>query len=453
VATRTAATSPPRIVVVGAGLAGLIAAVEAARAGAEVTVLDGAGYLGGRAHTTCADGFARNLGPHAVYRRGELARTLRRLGVAIPGAVPRLDKARLRLRGEVVGGARLARLSLPLPRLLARRPDPGATVTAWLDGAGLTDDQRAVVQAGIRTATYVHAPDVQDAVSAHAQLRRGAAGVTYVHGGWSTLVDGVSAEVANAGGRVRRSAAVRTVHHDRDGVHSVALSDGSELPADGVVVAVGGPRDAARLLAGDLAAELAGREDLPARMATLDVTLDRAPRRWPAQVFGDGDDPRYWLVQSRFAHIAPEDGDVVHVARYLAPGERADAHTRADLEALFDEVQPGWRARVRDARFLPNMTVVHALPLAAHGGLADRAPVTTGVPGLALAGDSFGAVGQLADAAAASAVTATATVLADLEWRRSTTPARRSPTPAGRSRTPAGRSRIPAGSEPGEASA
>lgn len=404
----------PHVVVVGAGIAGLIAAAHAAGAGATVTVLDGAGHTGGRGHTTRRDGFHVNLGPHAVYRRGALARELHRLGVDVPGRMPRIGRAKLRLRGELVGSSRTLRLAMPAIGLLRRRPDRDATVTQWLDAADLGADERSLVHALVRTTTYVHAADRQDATAAWRQLRLAAGGVTYVDGGWSTLVDGLARVVTAAGGTIRCSAAVREVHHDDERVLGVELADGSGLPADGVVVAVGGPRDAARLVTGTLTTALLGRDDLPARMATLDLTLDQPSKRLPGQVFGDGDDPRYVLAQSRVARLAPRDGEVVHVARYLSPHETAGGHTRSDLEALFDEVQPGWRARVRTARFLPNMTAVHATPLAATGGLGGRAPVTTGVRGLALAGDSFGATGQLADAAAASAVAAVSIVLREL---------------------------------------
>jgi phytoene dehydrogenase-like protein len=410
----------PRVLVVGAGLAGLIAALHLARQGVSVTVLEAAGHPGGRAHTTTEDGFRRNLGPHAVFRRGALARELRRLDVPVPGRPPNLARARVLRDGGPLAGRRVARAALALPRLLAAPPPTGMSVTAWLDDRPLDDLQRSLVQAFIRTATYAQAPDLQDADAAHAQLRLAVGGVTYVHGGWGTLVHGLLRQLARHGGAVHRSVPVRRILHG-DRVHGVLLADGSELYADAVVLATGGPREAGRLLDGEVGARLRGRPGVPARMATLDVALARLPRPGPPQVLGDGRDPRYWLAQSCTADLAPGEGAVVHVARYLAPDERADRDTRRDLESLFDDVQPGWRRRVRQVRFLPNMTVTHALVLATTGGLRGRVPVATEIRGLALAGDAVGAHGQLADAAAASAVAASISVLHDLG-----APARRS---------------------------
>ena len=70
---------------------------------------------------------------------------------------------------------------------------------------------------------------------------------------------------------------------------------------------------------------------------------------------------------------------------------------RADL------ILPGWREEVEFARFLPEMTVVHAIPTAAHG----RPDVDAlSMPSVAIAGDWVGPEAMLADAAVASGIRA-----------------------------------------------
>ena len=144
-------TSTPRpIVVIGGGIAGLVSAAIAAKAGAPVVLLEKASALGGRAATRQKHGFSFNLGPHALYRRGILHQTLRQLGVPISGAAPGANGAFALAKGRLhtlpVGFASLLTTGL-LPitgklefaRLLSRLPavDPAPlqhqTLAAWLD--------------------------------------------------------------------------------------------------------------------------------------------------------------------------------------------------------------------------------------------------------------------------------------------------------------------------------
>src|SRR4030095_15591212 len=76
------------VVVIGGGVAGLVAANRVANAGLPVTLLEKASAPGGRATTRDRDGFLFNLGPHALYRCGHLRRTLTELGVDVKGALP-----------------------------------------------------------------------------------------------------------------------------------------------------------------------------------------------------------------------------------------------------------------------------------------------------------------------------------------------------------------------------
>lgn len=92
------------IVVVGAGLGGLLAAAVAARGGQSVLVLERLPYLGGRFTTVEQDGTAITTGalhliPHG--QRGPLARLLRDLGVA-PREVPRDAYASIWYQGRHV---------------------------------------------------------------------------------------------------------------------------------------------------------------------------------------------------------------------------------------------------------------------------------------------------------------------------------------------------------------
>src|SRR6185503_9706287 len=88
------------VAVVGGGLAGLVAAVTAARGGARVVLLEKSDQVGGRATSRVDDGFVLNQGPHALYRHGAAAAILRELGVRFTGGIP--DRGLFALAGDDV---------------------------------------------------------------------------------------------------------------------------------------------------------------------------------------------------------------------------------------------------------------------------------------------------------------------------------------------------------------
>ena len=138
--------------------------------------------------------------------------------------------------------------------------------------------------------------------------------------------------------------------------------------------------------------------------ACLDLALDALPVKHSTFALGV-DAPLYFSVHSAVASLTPGRGALVHVAKYIEPGSTPDA-TRdlAELERFTDLLQPSWRDHVVHRRFLPHMTVTHALVTARGGGLAGRpGPAVDGAPGFYVAGDWVGETGMLADASFASA--------------------------------------------------
>lgn len=114
------------------------------------------------------------------------------------------------------------------------------------------------------------------------------------------------------------------------------------------------------------------------------------------------DEPTYLSVHSAVSSLAPQVSALVHVARYLAPGENPTPAHFGRLEAIFDLLQSDWRNLVVAEQRLSEATVAHDFPTSgpmgrrASGSLADA-------PGVFIAGDWIGDAGMLADASAASA--------------------------------------------------
>jgi len=403
------------VVVVGAGLAGLTAAVTAARAGAHVSVVEAREHEGGRARTAVVDGFLLNQGAHALYRGGPGWEILRELGIeprghspaqsgawglrtdgrcgAMPATAPTL------IRSPLVGAAaklELARL-FARPKRTLRAPEPGASMQEWIDGRVRTGDARAFLAMASRVATYCADLDGLDACAGVQQVGRAlTTGVVYLDGGWQQLVDALRAAAARAGVTVRTRSKVQTVDV-HDGGATVRTNRG-DLVAGTVVVAAGGPAEADALLRGASSAVTRwARETRPVVASTLDVALDALPVPERRIMFGL-DEPTYLSVHTPFADLAPNGGEVVHLLWY---GE-ATTDPRAALEAVLDRAQPGWRERVRVERYSRRLVVAHGRPEPGRG-TAGRPPVEVpDLPGVLVAGDWIGAEGLLADASFAS---------------------------------------------------
>ena len=410
------------LVVVGGGLAGLVAGATAARSGRRVVLLEGRTTMGGRARSTEHHGFVLNEGAHALYLGGEALPVLRGLGVEPTGAPPALAGAMgLRggklgllpagpatlLRSPLLGVRGKARLGGLLSRIGRVDPAPlaGRTFASWLEEACPEPDARAVVASVARTATYANDPEHVSAGAVVTQLQRALhPGVLYLDGGWQRLVDGARAAAVRAGADLRPGTKVERVV---PGPRPLVVTSGEELPAASVVLAGLAPAAVAALLDGASPTAATWAEDVrPSRAAALDVCL---PTPWtgPTSVVLGIDEPVYLSVHS-VAQVAPEGSSLVSLLRYLHPDEPGDAERdRGSLGALLDLVRPGWRADAVDVRFQHRLTAAHDVPAAMHGGLAGRpGPAVPDVDGVWLAGDWVGPVGMLADASVASAVAA-----------------------------------------------
>ncbi|MGD9752225.1 MAG: FAD-dependent oxidoreductase [Acidimicrobiia bacterium] len=409
------------VAVIGGGLAGVVAAAVAARAGATVLLCEQRSRLGGRGETARQQGFHLNVGPHALYVQGAAAQLARRLEVPLPGGPPALEQPMGRvadrvetfpLRAKGLATTRLVatRAKPQLGAVFAavaagkRRPDDDESVQRWLERLSDRDDVRTLLASVVRLGTYAHAPELFSAGAAYDQLGLSAkAGVRYLDGGWATLIDGFRAVAEAAGAGVRTGCAITSVRRTGATWQLVPDGGGASLPeARTVIVAAGGPERAAGLIG----ATPAGweRSGPPITASVLDVGFAGAP----THPFLHGvDRPLYLSTHCPPAALAPAGHSLVTAARYHAPGEQLDPDVvRAELTA---------HARLAGAdvdgavlrRYLHRLTVAHGMPLARHGGCAGRPPVAVaGHPGLFVAGDWVGGEGLLADASAASAARA-----------------------------------------------
>jgi phytoene dehydrogenase-like protein len=419
------------LIVVGGGLAGLMTAALAARAGRQVLVLERSSRPGGRAITRVEDGIHFNLGPHALYCRGRAFRLLEDLGVPFQGKSPDGRRAiltdgdrdfpiprgivstlasRLLTAREKLG---FLRLFSTLSRLDARRYDR-VPLSQWIRDVAGRGNLARLIHVLCRVSTYADDPDVSSAGAAIDQLKLVlAGGVWYLDGGWQVLVDGLRDLLWQQDVEFRLACRAGSVRSDEGGV-TVELSSGEELRGRAAVLAID-PQGAASLLGRAVDTRLTPWSEggTPVRAASLDVALSRLPRPRQHVAFGLNR-PLYYSVHSASARLAPAGVSVIHVMKYLGTDRRDSPEmVEAELEAFLDRLQPGWREHVVARQFLPGMIVANHLPRAEEGGVSGRPDVQVeGCPNVFLAGDWVGSEGLLADASAASAARAARRVLA-----------------------------------------
>lgn len=412
------------VIVIGGGIAGLTAATFIARGGGRVRLFEQSRALGGRAQTREQGGFYLNIGPHALYRGGRGMEVLRELGIEPRGSVPSVSGAfavkhdakhtfpagALSLLMTSLFGlsAKLeaARLLASVAKIDGNRV-MNVTVREWLDQNVSHDEVKDLMLAAFRVATYTNAPHVMSAGAALEQLKKAQdKSVLYLDSGWQTLVDALRDAATHSGVEIETARRVEAVTRDTAGsIDGVRLAEGIEVKASTVVVA-SSPSILAELVEGFEQTSLASwlAEAIPVRAACLDLALSRLPK--PKATFALGiDRPHYLSVHSAAARLAPEGSALIHAAKYLPPDHNDSSEAvEQELEGLLDLVQPGWRGVVVYRRFLPDMIVMNALPLASRDGTRGRpGPLVVDVPGLFVAGDWVGEEGLLVDASLASA--------------------------------------------------
>ena len=399
--------SAQRFVVVGGGLAGLTAAIELADAGSTVILCEQSQHLGGRAATHHQQGYAMNIGPHGFYRAGVMRRQFDSWGIRYSGRVPLtrgrafliangqrhrfptstmnlLRSSAFSLRGMVSAWQVLGKLQKKAPASVR-----GQSMGEWIESHAGTEEAARLVAALVRLSNYAADLDRLDADAAIEQIHLALSqSVLYLDGGWETLAAGLENKARSIGVEIRAGWGVKRVEPG-----AMESRSGERITADGIVLAIP-PKEVERVTGVALA------EGTPARAACLDVGLRRLPDGAASFALGL-DTPVYFSVHSLYARgLAPEGGALVQIAKYL---DRNASGSRDELESVADLVMPGWRNEVEVSRFLPEMTVVHAIPEAGRG----RPDVDTlKLPGVMIAGDWVGPEGMLSDAAVATGLRA-----------------------------------------------
>ena len=369
--------------VIGGGIAGLVAAITAAEAGAPVTLHEASARVGGRAlgRTSWA---GVNLGPHVVLTDGALIRWLRSQGITIGLSRPTWHGLRV-LGDESTGASALVPLRLA-SNVVARPAPTGESFRLWSDRVfGPRRSELMCRLAGMFT--FHHDPGTLSAQFVWDRYRR-----LFIHpdrirmvaGGWSALAQALA---------------------DRAVACGVRIEAGDKVTADEFP---GGPAVIATQL--PAASRLLGRQlSWPgARTALLDVVAIPGRRDWPSIVMDICGDLRTCCLIDRMTATFPgmlgsPDADLFQAQLGVDPDTtRTDAVAR--IERTFDEAAGEWRNRIVWQRSLILTDATGAVdPPGATW--RDRPAIDQGDDRF-LAGDAVAAPGWLSEVAVNSGVDA-----------------------------------------------
>ncbi|MEY2566146.1 MAG: hypothetical protein QOE35_675 [Actinomycetota bacterium] len=365
------------ITVVGGGLAGLVASIACAEAGAPVRLVEAHAQLGGRARST-AGSYVANYGPHVLYSDGPVWEFLAERDLVPTVAKPPLKGLRFRLDGQL---RRTPPVALIRP-LLHRKVDAPVdrdfrswATERWGDTSARLLSSAAGVfsfdaDPGCLSAAFVWDRLVRVFTTLPPAAR-------YVIGGWTAMVDTLEKHARSLG---------------------VVIETGTVLDAvpDAPVI-VATDLTAARRLLGDETLRWEG-----ARTALLDIGV--RTRRGDPFVVSDLDQCG-WVENYSLPDpsLAPAGHSLLQAQMGLREDETLDEGV-ARIEMLLDIAYDGWREREtwRRRAVIDGRSGALDLPGTTW---RDRPSIDRG-SGVFLAGDMVAAPGTLGEVSVTSALIA-----------------------------------------------
>lgn len=323
-----------KVIVIGAGIAGLAASTKLAEAGCDVTLLEASDRVGGRVRTVVAEGIPVELGAEFVHGKPpELLSLIDKLGLAkyeLGGAmiVHSHDGTLQSASDEDADDNGPFAVMEQMETWSDAHPEQDMNFAAWLTQENISEER------GARAAAYVEGFNAADSrqISVRSLAVQQAAedsieGDTsfHVQGGYQALPDAMAQRLRSAGGTLRFNSLVSDVTWQQGSVR-VVLDAGETVTGDAVVVTL------------PLGVLQANRVQFTPRP---DAVLDEAARMRMGQVC------RMSLVFKRrwWADLPHPQSEALQTMGFLLPEERrGGAHFKVFWTAFpsLDPVLTAW---------------------------------------------------------------------------------------------------------------
>lgn len=416
------------VAIVGGGIAGLTAAIYAAKAGKKTIVLEQSKRLGGRAITNKKQGVYFNLGGHALYN-GVAYKTFRELGLQLEGSSPSVDAYGLwknqlltmptnispLLQSPLLswgGKLEFAKWFIKFGKMDTRIWNQ-ISIRDWIETEIQDPMLRNLFYSLLRTTTYTAALALHPTGPALKHMQHALHGVFYLDKGWGSLVDELHEHAVQLGVKVVTNCKVALIEHHEQKVRSILCADGSKIEATNVILTTP-PAISYNLVphAEHTALDTWKNQAIAVTVACLDVGLSQMPNPIHQFIYGL-DQPILYSNHSRDgkprpAILSDDEIQVVSLFKYLGQQTEPEQDER-DLEQVLDLAQPGWRNHLVARQYLPKMTVVHDFPHL--NRIENPGPTVPEIEGLYVAGDWASHGELLVDASVASAKRAVSQLL------------------------------------------
>lgn len=429
---------PEKVIVVGGGLAGLSAAARLAHHGYQVTLLEKAPKLGGRAITIPMKGFNFNFGAHAIYARDRSI--LRKFESEIQLQVDWKDftpsKAYYDLgsfttpmpatleglyKTKMLDANNKVRFAYEIAKTLSslERGEDGMPIGEYLERepAQVRDLLLTVASSNFFTNESEKIPSPLF-FQYYKRLFSTNRAVAYIGGGWQSIVDGFAKIIETNGGQIITKEKVTKIEMEGNQIVKLIGKEGTEYEADQVIFCIP-PKDLATLFAETKYSSLFDpyNQYASTQVVVYDVGLSKRIPSPYTYIYHKQE--RVFITDiSYYDHsCVPEGGQLMQAIAYLNEEEIAEGKADekvAAIETVYDKHYPGWRD-VLVAKRLSKKAIVQEIKC-----IDDQTLMPTkfySLPNVFFAGDWCKGEGQLSELSFSSAYEVTSRILKQAKWQ------------------------------------